>query len=443
MRYNVYMRTNALWSVVSTIALFGVFLFAMFFYTPWLFFVYAQEEEIEEVLVEESNPPVPSDAPPYAVLPVVTNEKAKPRDIIKKELTITNNTERRVDLYITVKNIDPLAGDQVVGSPAESDLSSSLANWVEITRGVVELGPRESRKIPYLIHVNLTAKPGSYFARIAFHKGSNRAQAEATETDAKLILNLEVVDDAKERLQLGGFTADSAIVFGESVGFSYKLDNVGNREIAPRGSIRIFNRRGEEVGSMPLNADGQTITPQNSTELANAWTASGRFGKYKAYLDLEYGENQLASVQDTVYFWVFPWKEILFSLIGVLILAIAGTYVVHLRAMARPVPARPYHPEPNMERYMPAYHEPRAHVVQQPSRVYQRDMRDDSTTVLPSRNPVVARAVAPPVATNRESSQMSLRSRMAQTPSRNGATVTLGGQRRAVAQGNTVQLARR
>jgi uncharacterized membrane protein len=44
-------------------------------------------------------------------------------------------------------------------------------------------------------------------------------------------------------------------------------------------------------------------------------------------------------VQDTVYFWVFPWKEVLTALVGVLVLAIIGTYIVHMRAMARPVPA--------------------------------------------------------------------------------------------------------
>jgi hypothetical protein len=94
------------------------------------------------------------------------------------------------------------------------------------------------------------------------------------------------------------------------------------------------------VGSVPLNADGAQITPDNKKQLAAAWSAVGRFGKYKAFLDLQYGENQLASVQDTVYFWIFPWKEILFALLGVGILAVVGTFVIHMRAVARPVPQR-------------------------------------------------------------------------------------------------------
>ncbi len=272
----------------------------------------------------------------FSVTPIVTNEKAEPRDIIKKELLVTNNTNQRMDLYITVENVDPENGDENFESPAISDLSTSLANWIEITRGVIELSPKESRKIPYLIHVNLTAKPGNYYARIKFGKGSKRSDAENKKDGASLMLNVEVVDNAKERLQLGNFITKKGIVFGDSASFSYILENIGNRDIEPRGSIRIFNRRGEEVGSVPLNADGKEISPDNKRQLAAAWNAAGRFGKYKAFLDLEYGENQLASVQDTVYFWVFPWKEIMVAFVGIMVLAVFGTYVIHMRAIAEP-----------------------------------------------------------------------------------------------------------
>lgn len=285
----------------------------------------AKDEQIKEAITTE-----------FSVSPVVANEKAKPRDIIKKELLVTNNTEQRVDLYITVLNIDPTDGAGEFTSPAESDLSRSLANWIEITRGVIELSPGESRKIPYLIHVNLSAKPGTYYARIQFRKGSKRAEAEASKEGTGLMLTVEVQDDAKERLELGTFISEDNFILGDSASFSYLLENVGNRDIEPRGSIRIFNRRGEEVGSVPLNAEGEQITPQNKRQLAAAWNTTGRFGKYKAFLDLEYGDQNLASVQDTVYFWVFPWKEIFASLAGVFVLAIVGTYIIHMRAIAQP-----------------------------------------------------------------------------------------------------------
>jgi hypothetical protein len=356
----------------------------------------ASEEKAPEALQEGAKMQVPGQN--YSVSPIVANETTKPRDILKKELLVTNHTQHKLDLYISVHNVDPTEGGQEFVSPGVADLSHSLANWIEITRGVIELAPGESRKIPYLIHVNVTAEPGSYFARIVFSEGSRRSTATGGggEDGTSLLLNVAVQDDAKERLQLGTFKSDDSVVMSDSVSFSYQLENIGNRTIEPRGAIRIFNRRGEEVGSVPLNPEGVEITPENNEQLAAAWSASGRFGKYKAYLDLEYGENQLASVQDTVYFWVFPWKEIFASVLGVLVLAIIGTYVIHMRTVARPAPQHagqtPAYATQSHAAYAPA------EMVQMPSSRHreppQQSYDTGGATVLPSRRTVVRRAPA-------------------------------------------------
>jgi hypothetical protein len=435
--YNVAMRIYAL-----KISLYVVVSFCMqlvcLLYAGFLHNVYANEPEVvetgevEEVQVGENtqvenNKIKKTSTSDFSVSPVVTNEKAKPRDIIKKELLITNNTEQRIDLYITVENIDPTEGAQEFTSPAGSDLSTSLANWVEITRGVIELSPGEVRKIPYLIHVNLTAKPGNYYARIQFQKGATRAVAEASADASALMLNVEVVDDANERLQLGNFMSEDGVVFGNSVSFSYLLENVGNRLIEPRGSIRIFNRRGEEVGSVPLNAEGEGITPENKKQLAAVWGATGRFGKYKAFLDLEYGENQLASVQDTVYFWVFPWKEIMVALGGVIVLAIVGTYIVHMRAIATPSHVR-RQKQSFTEQFIP---QTAMYTPPQKATYAERDRQGASThvTVL---NSASRNQTATPVRST--------------APMRHGATVELvsrGASHTANTHGNVVQLSPR
>lgn len=276
----------------------------------------------------------------FSVTPIVTNDRAKARDIIKKELTLHNHTEAKQNIYIEVENIDPTEGVQEFVSPGSAPLATSLANWIEVTRGVVELAPGESKTVPYLIHVNLAAEPGSYFARMRFGSGPSRASAMEGTGTPELLLNVEVQDDAREHLNLGRFLTENSVVTGSTAAFTYALENTGNREIIPRGSIRIFNRRGEEVGDIAINGENEQIGVGVSSQLAGVWDASGRFGRYKAFLDLEYGENQLATVQDTVYFWVLPWKEILLMLVSVVALGIMGTYIMHTRQMAQPVRVR-------------------------------------------------------------------------------------------------------
>ena len=248
----------------------------------------------------------------FSLSPIIVDEKAKQRDILKQTVTITNTTDRKLQIYATVMNMDVANGAQQFQNRYEADIATSIANWIEITRGVIELEPGETKRIPYLIQVYLSAAPGVYHAKIFFQEGSNRDEAEQRIKAWKDVdINLEVLDDAKERLQLNTFTPDKVFFTGANASFSYLLENVGNRPLTPKGEIRIFNRRGEEVGTIPANSENTALLPEATSQLSAAWNTAGKFGRYKAYLDIAYGDKQTGTVNDTIFFWVVPWKEIL------------------------------------------------------------------------------------------------------------------------------------
>ncbi len=269
---------------------------------------------------------------PFSVTPLVISEKGKPRDIIKSALTLTNLTNQRVDVYVAVRDFDPAVGERSAPVASSSAVAAeSLARWIEITRGVITLEPRESLQVPYLVHINLRAKPGRYYATLVFGAGASRKNAfsEGAHT-VRALMAVEVADDAVARLQLDTFAPESPVFSGDTATFTFALKNVGNRAVVPRGEIRIYNRRGQEVASLPANSAAQALLPSGMQQWAAVWDAQGRFGKYKALLDLSYG--QAGTVQDTIYFWVFPWKEVLVGIALLLILIISTTYVLHLRA---------------------------------------------------------------------------------------------------------------
>ena len=272
----------------------------------------------------------------FSLTPVVVHEKAKAREILKKTLTLTNNSNRPFNLYASVNNLDTQVGLQEFKVLSETDLSKSLANWIEITRGVIELAPGETRQVPYLVHVNLRAQPGLYHAKITFSEGPTRVDAEDSAYKSDLAITLEVLDDAKEHLQLGTFSPDKPFFSGSDASFSYTLENNGNRALSPRGELRIFNRKGEEVAAIEVNGDGKVLEPSTTDQLATAWGSAKRLGKYKAFLDVEYGETQRGSVQDTVYFWVFPWKEVLVIFVILAIATILGTLYLHNKYVRKP-----------------------------------------------------------------------------------------------------------
>jgi hypothetical protein len=270
------------------------------------------------------------------VTPVIISEKAKVRDIIKESITIKNTSEHTINLYPSVYDVSAIEGETGFERAGDSlERSVSLANWIELSRGVVELGPGEEKTLPFVVRVNLNAEPGTYYAHISFGEGPTRDEAEAIEPLAQVSVNIEVLADIKEVLQLGTFFTDSFFLSGDDVLFNYQIENIGNQDLKPSGEIRIYDRTGTEVASVPVNADGATFSPEQEAMLAAVWNGAQGFGKYKAFLNIDYGSNQRASVQDTVFFWIVPWKQLAsFFTVGVL-LVIFFVYYYHLRLERR------------------------------------------------------------------------------------------------------------
>lgn len=281
----------------------------------------------------------------FTVTPVVIDEKAKARDILKESVTLTNNTVRKLNVYTFVNNISTREGEQEFLDPSKALHASSLANWIEISRGVIELLPQDIKKIDFLIRVNLRAKPGVYHALISFAEGSTRDIAKnKLSSSPSVTVNLEIIEDVKEYLQLKKFVPDKTFFSSFPISFSYELENTGNRPLTPSGEIRIYNRRGEEVAVIEMNQEGTTLEPDTTFQLAGLWQGSTtsrtfanigqgakEFGRYKALLSLEYGVKQRGTLQDTVFFWVIPWQQVLIIFGGLAIIIILTTYFSHHR----------------------------------------------------------------------------------------------------------------
>ncbi len=256
--------------------------------------------------------------------PVVVDEKAKVRDILKKSITIKNISDRKLNLYPAVNDVHPEEGEEdFVAAQDSLDRAASLANWIELSRGVIDISPGEEKVIPFVVRVNLNAMPGTYHANISFSEGGSRAGSHKV---ASLMVNLEVQAEVKELMQLNKFFTDNIFFAGDDVLFNFQLENIGNQELSPKGEIRVYNRKGEEVASIDVNKEGKAVSPDQVAQLASVWSAAHGFGKYKAFLNVDYGKSQTASVQDTVFFWLIPWQQLLglfvVGVIGVIALAL-------------------------------------------------------------------------------------------------------------------------
>lgn len=242
------------------------------------------------------------------ITPHVIDEKLKARDIRKYDIKIKNNGENRASFYVFVNDISPEEGKQEFSS-SDLDPSVSLAKWIAIKRGVIEVDSGKEISVPLELNISLSAIPGKRYAAITFAQGSNRPDAERislSSNQPKLMVNVEVEEQIVEKAQIKKFKTDHNAYFKFPVNFSIEIDNFGNKQISPNGSIYIYNRRGQELDEIKVESGDVVIDSEQTAVLNKEWTGKKPFGKLKAKLSLEYGDGVTRDLQDTIYFWYFP-----------------------------------------------------------------------------------------------------------------------------------------
>lgn len=270
------------------------------------------------------------------VTPAIVDLKGMPRDILKGNVVLENKSGHYVELYPFVNNISIEDGKQIFLDPASADNSSSLANWIELSRSSTILQGGDKKTIDFLVNINLRAMPGIYHAVISFAPGATRDEAEQHISQAFSVpVNLEIAENTKERLKLKKFISTKTFSFGFPIGFSIELENNGNTQVSPIGEIRIYNRNGEEVSALQIDNKGE-VAPSQEIFINADWMGAQTnsllsklgldtftsFGRYKALLDIEYGSTKPSRINDTIFFWVIPWPVLLVFLcllVGIMI----------------------------------------------------------------------------------------------------------------------------
>ena len=269
----------------------------------------------------------------YTVAPLVIDEEVEARDIIEKTITLTNTGTAPVTIYPTVNNIAMGEGGTIQEflPPVMSDQTTSLSSWIEISRAGIDLRISETKKITLTLRVNPNAKPGEYHALVAFPSGGNRDEAERMVQNGDApgtIVTAKLVDKKTSLLKLSRFIVDRFVTNTHNTAATYSVRNPGDEALVPTGDIIFYDTTGKEVAALPVNPDSISIPPGAEQTFEVSVPIEGLFGKYKAFLSVEYGTGNIASVHDTTFFYVFPLKTLL-SMLGILcvVVVLSSVYI--------------------------------------------------------------------------------------------------------------------
>jgi hypothetical protein len=276
----------------------------------------------------------------YSVLPKVIDLDLERRDIVERVITIKNDTPSQVRIYPTVNEVV----NNEVGEVKEFDMATNAeryvdpTSWVEVSRARITLKPGEELELPVKVHINPLAEPGEYHIFIGLVDASDKhkAKLKALSGDAQgTVLRISVEKQRSEFMRLISFMVDRIVTDTEKDTVKYEVENTGDAPITPKGEIIFYNTTGNEVGSISINEEGSIVKPGAVKDYV-ASTPDLSIGKYKAFLAMQYGSDNVASITDTSFFYVVPIHIMIIIFISVLVFALILTLLIHKRLSAMP-----------------------------------------------------------------------------------------------------------
>jgi hypothetical protein len=272
--------------------------------------------------------------PSYTASPLVIDVEAEARDIIPKEFTITNTGTQPVTVYPTVNNVSLEEANRIDEflPPVMSDRTSSLASWIEVSRRGVDIPVGESRTVKLTLRINPQPEPGTYHALIGLGHGRNQTEAikqVMNGTAPGVIVTVTIEEKTVEFLKLSKFIIDKFVTSSDNKAAVFSFKNPGDETLIPKGDIIFYNSKGSEISSVEVNDSNTSIAPGGEHVFTVSVPTDGLFGKYKAYLSVDYGQTQKGSIQDTNFFYVFPLKIVLLILAILILLTGIGAWHIH------------------------------------------------------------------------------------------------------------------
>lgn len=274
-----------------------------------------------------------------SVTPMIVDYETEARDILVKDITIKNFDSNPIRVYASVHEIE-VDGNNEIRSfvpSSMSDRTKSITSWIEISRARLDIGSNSEVVLPLTLRINPNAAPGEYHAFVGFGSGKNYDEAEKMTLEGKstgVLVRVSIDKKQTELLRLVTFKTEPFVLNNKEHSFSYTLENAGDMPLTPSGEVIIYDSRGVEINSVTLNNDKTVIAPGEKVDFQSPIPFTNRFGKNKAYLTIEYGENQRAVVYDTNYYFSIPW---MYSIIVLSLLVLVPIILTILfRRMSRP-----------------------------------------------------------------------------------------------------------
>ena len=268
-----------------------------------------------------------------------------PGDSQKVNISVKNVTDSPVNVTTFVEDFsaDELEG----GRPLiieDEDYAYGLKSFVrDLPKFALDPGETEETSVTF--DIPQTATPGGHYGIVRFSTNSETSEESLTlSASVGTLVLLEVSGEINESIALLDFKSASAddleaaeiasksVFNSPPVGFVTRIQNNGNTHVKPIGSINVKNMLGNTVETLNFNQDRSNVLPDSIRRYTNQFNSGFKFGRYTAELTVAYGDNGDQFIEQSISFWIIPWK-IVAAAVGAI--ALLGAVIWYFRTNYR------------------------------------------------------------------------------------------------------------
>jgi len=272
--------------------------------------------------------------------PSVIDDSAPPRGLLEYTVNLENHTDHKINIY-------PILNDLTRGGDTKSDKlldrQFKMTKWISIKRNSIEIMPQSNITLPLKIDIPQDAIPDDYFSSITFSYGAHKLEAEERALKMnmpKMFINLSVEDQSVEKLSILKFFPSKKIFVKALPEINLSLNNSGTVDLVPRGNIYIYNKRDQEVDDIDLNPNLNSVSAGSSFDFSLNTNKKLKTGKYRARLEVDYGNKISRDLNDTTYFIVITFPFLLFFGFG---------FIFFIALVTRLIFKKTYHHRPRVD----------------------------------------------------------------------------------------------
>lgn len=279
----------------------------------------------------------------FSISPPLIELKGDPGQTVTASIKLTNisTTELLMKAQFNDFGAKNETGEPNIIFDDTQATNYSLRHWIGAPSPFLIAG-QQTKTIDFPITIPADAEPGGHYAVIRFTGTAPELEQNGVALTASIgsLVLLQVSGTVDEEASVAEFfTATPQFAktgFFETgpVTFVERLKNDGNVHVKPTGTINIFNTFGQKVHSMRVNSDPsdqtnppKSVLPNSIRRFDQTWDNGFAFGRYRATIELNYGQNSHPLFASTT-FWVIPYKTVLIGLASLIALFLLARWAI-------------------------------------------------------------------------------------------------------------------